>query len=306
MGHPRTFRFAALAAFARRAEDLGFDTISLGEHIALGGLALVPVLGALAACTTRARLTTICANDFRNPALLASEAAAVALLSGGRLDLGLGAGWYGRDFEALGLPFDKGRRFARFAEAVTLIKRLLREDSVSHEGAYYTVRDLTLDPRPSQPPRLFIGGGGRRLLQLAAREADIIGLDLRGAAGLLDGASTTAEAVDEKLGWIREAAGDRFDQLELNILVHHVVVTDDMRQGLDVVRARLAYFATMSVNTDLTEAQIHASPHVLLGSLDQIVEKLRMMRERYGISYVSFLADLTDAAAPIVARLAGT
>jgi probable F420-dependent oxidoreductase len=317
MQHHHMFRFCAspppvrslveLAEFGRKAEALGFDAVAVGDHITLGGLGPISGLAALASSTTRLKLSShVFTNAFRNPALLAHEAATIDLLSGGRLELGIGAGWYRRDFEALGLPYEgHAVRFARLVESVTLIKRLLREDSVSHEGTYYTVRDLTLDPRPALPPRLFIGGGGRRTLQLAACEADIVGIDLQGvAAGVLDARSITEEAVAEKVTWVREAAGDRLEQLELHLLIHHVVVTDDLRQGAELVRARLAGFSAMATNLDLTEEQIHDSPHVLLGSVDQIVEKLLMLRERYGISYFGALSDLTDALAPVVARLA--
>jgi probable F420-dependent oxidoreductase len=314
----RQFRFSGglpdvqsreeLAEAARKVEALGYATAGTGDHLSFGGFASIPMLVALADATTTLRLSSIFATDFRNPALLAHEAATVDRLSGGRLELGLGAGWWRGDYEALGVTFDSPSvRLGRLTEAIQLLKRLFHEESVSHAGVHFTVQNLNLQPKPVQHPHppLFIGGWRRRILELAAREADIVGLDLASMPnGTMDAMSITAEAVAEKVAWVRAAAGERIDALEFHINVLDIIVTDHQQAGIDTVRAQNEAMSALVSNLHLSDEQILQSPHVLIGSIDQMTEKLLMLREHDGISYFSMFD--SEAAAPVVARLAGT
>jgi probable F420-dependent oxidoreductase len=297
-----------LAEAARKLEALGYATAGTGDHISFGGFASIPMLVALADATSTLRLSSIFAMDFRNPALLAHEAATVDRLSGGRLELGLGAGWWRGDYEALGVAFEPpGVRLSRLTEGVQLIRRLFREESVSHAGAYFTVQNLNLQPKPVQQPHppLFIGGGRRRVLELAAREADIVGLDLASMPnGTLDAMGMAAEAVAEKVAWVHTAAGERIHALEFHVNVLFMVVTDSQQSGIEAVRAQMEAISPLASNMHLSDEQLLHSPYVLIGSRDQMAEKLLMLRERYGISYFSMID--SEAGAPVVARLAGT
>src|SRR5881396_136194 len=164
---------------AKRAEALGYDTLLMPDHIT-DQLAPMPALAAAAAATTTLRVGSfVFDNDYRNPVMLAKEATTLDLLSGGRLEFGIGAGWSRRDYQQLGIPYDMPKvRVDRMEEAVTLIKRLWTEEKVTHEGPYYRVRDASVLPRPTQRPHppIMIGGGGPRMLRIAAREAQIVAI----------------------------------------------------------------------------------------------------------------------------------
>jgi probable F420-dependent oxidoreductase len=305
---------AEVATLARRAEALGYATLVVGEHVSLGTLlpgllAPIATLMAAAAATTSLRVAShVFTAGLRHPALLAQEAATIDLLSGGRLELGLGAGWWRRDYDALGLPFPApGDRVAQLAEAVALIKRLWSEEVVTQVGPWYRVQNLALRPPPVQRPHppLFIGGGSRRLLTLAAREADIVGLDLAATAdGSLDLATGGAAATARKVDWVREAAGGRFDTLELNVLVHHVMVTTER---MEAARRIAAWWAEAPVhNRDLSREQVLSSPHALVGTVEQIVADLHARRDQFAMSYVTVMAEHMEAFAPVVAQLRGT
>jgi probable F420-dependent oxidoreductase len=320
-GH-RPFRFGAVyfaienwAECARRVESLGYATLLLGEHPAGGGPSPLVALMAAANATTTLRLGThVLANDFRNPVMLAQDAATLDILSGGRFELGLGSGWLHADYSSLGIPLDRpGTRVSRLAEAVTLIKRLLQEEATTFSGDYYQVQSARVAPKPIQQPYppIMLGGGGRRVLSLAAREADIVSLDPIGtAAGTKDMSTTTAAAVVEQVGWVRAAAGDRFETLELHVLAS-VCVADDRRRGAEqLTQFFKAVPAGMFVNVERTIEEVLESPRYLVGSVEQIAEQLLANRERYGISYISVLdfpgaPSSVEALAPIVARLAG-
>jgi probable F420-dependent oxidoreductase len=265
---------------------------------------------AAAAVTRHITLSTYVLNqDFRPPAILAQEAASVHLLTGGRLELGVGAGWLRGDYEVAGLRFDPpGVRLARLEEAAPLLKRLLAGEAVTHAGAHYQVRDLALRPAPAQRPPLFLGSGGERGLSLAARKADIVGLDTRAAAaGTKDVRGGTADVVAQKVAWVRRAAGARFDALELHMPATIVEVTDDRRRGAETIAGRLASWpATMVSNPDLGIEEILESPHLLGSAAWGRSETLQARRERYGISYITVPGGAVDAFAPVVARLAGT
>jgi len=324
MSTQRPFRFGlvsdmssheAWVTLARQVEDLGYSTLLVGEHPAMGASGPIAALTAAATATTTLRLGThMLANDFRHPVMLAREVATLDVVSGGRFDFGLGSGWWHADYVATGIPFDAPAvRVSRLEEAVLLIKQLFQEEPVTFAGQYYQVRELNLVPKPTQRPHppIFIGGGGKRVLSLAAREADIVGLDPKGtAAGTKDVATATAAAVDQQVGWIREAAASRFDALELQINVWGVVVTEHRRQAAEQIAQALAAMPpTMFTNTALSVDEVLASPRFLIGTIEQIVEELLARRERFGISFVTTLelpgfANM-DAFSPVVARLAG-
>jgi probable F420-dependent oxidoreductase len=287
---------------ARKAEALGYAVLLVPDHLAD---LFAPMLGlmAAAAATTRLRVGTgVLNNDFRHPVLVAREAATLDVLSGGRLELGLGAGHMQSEYEQAGLAFDSGAtRVERLAESVVLVKRLLEGEGVTFAGRHYRVTGHAIHPRPVQRPRppIFIGGNAPRLLSVAAREADIVGFTgimFRRGAREVDVSDFRATVVDERVQLVRDTAGDRFQQLELNALVQRVIVTDDRRKEAAALTGPIS---------QLTQDEILASPYVLIGTVDQIVADLEARRERWGISYVMTHEAFMDALAPVVARLAG-
>jgi probable F420-dependent oxidoreductase len=299
---------------ARRAEALGYSALHLADHFLgpgpaltashhpLQDLAAVPAMAMAAEATETLRVgCRVFCNDYRHPVMLAKEAATLDLLSGGRLELGLGAGWLRGEYEAAGIPFDPpGRRIERLAESVSLLKALFSGAPVAHVGHHYQVSGFTGAPRPLQRPHppLLIGGGGRRVLELAAREADIVSLNFDNRAGVLgpDGVrSGGAEATAEKIRWLREAAGAHFDSLELEIGAYFTFVTD----------APEAMAGGVGRAVGLSADAMMRHPHALFGSCDALCEELERRREHYGISYVTVGDAALEAFAPVVARLTG-
>jgi probable F420-dependent oxidoreductase len=310
MAHPRAFRFGvqgrnmgprqAWLDSVRRVEDAGFSTYLALDHF-VRGLDPVAALGAAAIATSTLRLgSMVFDNDFRHPAVLAKAAATIDVLSDGRLELGIGAGWLREEYEQTGIPFDPpGVRIDRMIEAVQFLKRVWVEDQVSFTGQHYTMTDLKMPPKPVQRPHppLVIGGGSKRILSVAGREADIVGLTTRALPdGRKDVADMTAEAVHRKIGWVREAAAERFADLELTMMVSDVVVTGDRMAAADRLAAAIG----------VTAAEVLASPLVLIGSVDSMVEDLQRRREEFGLSYIVVLDTNMEKLAPVVARLAGT
>ena len=290
---------------ARKVEGLGYATFTVPDHLT-DLIAPMPALVSAAEATTTLRVgTNVLNNDLRHPVLVAREAAAVDLLTDGRLQLGLGAGSIQSEYDQAGIRFDPGGiRVERLAEAVTIIKGLLRGEQVAFAGRHYRVTGHKIAPLPVQRPHppILIGGNGRRLLTLAAREADIVGLSgitfRGGGAGSPDLSGWRVSGVDERVNLVREVAGaERFGRLELNALVQRVVVTDDRRKTAEELTGRW---------TQLTPDEILQSPYVLVGTIDQIVEDLQARRERWGISYYVIFEPYMDVFAPVVARLAGT
>ena len=286
---------------ARKVEALGYSVLCVPDHLA-ELLAPLPALAAAAAATKHLRVgTAVLNNDFRHPVLLAREAATLDLLSDGRLELGLGAGHMQSEYEQVGLAFDPGAtRVERLEEAVVIVKRLLEGEPVTFRGRHYRVTGHTIHPRPIQRPRppVFIGGNAPRLLTVAAREADIVGLTgitFRRGGKEPDVSDFRASVVDERVRLVRETAGDR--SLELNALVQRVIVTDDRRKAAEEL--------AVGRWAQLTPEEILESPYVLVGTEDRIVEDLQARRERWGISYVTTHEPFMDALAPIVARLDG-
>jgi probable F420-dependent oxidoreductase len=296
----------ALAAEARRAEAMGFAALVVPDHL-IEQLSPIPALATIAAATEHLRIAAfVHNNDLRHPAVLAQDLASLDVLSGGRLDVAIGAGWNKPEYDAIGLPFDPTPvRQARLAEAVAVLKGCFGDGPFSFAGEHYTITALDAYPKPIQRPHppFFIGGGGRRTLELAGREADIVSLAPRILKGQRpDPRSLTLGATAEKIGWVREAAGDRFEDLVLNIYpsAWPITVTDDVRGEA----ARVVDHLRGRAPIDLTVDDVLESPQIYIGSVDRFVEKFQALREHLGIT--SFMVGAMDELAPVVERLAGT
>jgi probable F420-dependent oxidoreductase len=314
MSEQRPFRFgvsvhgsksrAEWIGIARQAEALGYSTLLIPDHLG-DQLSPIPALVAAADATSTLRVgSLVFDNDFRHPVMLAKEAATLDVLSGGRLELGLGAGWLKPEYERAGIPFERASvRIERMEEAVQIIKGLFSDGPIDFEGQYYTITNLEGFPKPMQRPHppIHIGGGGQRLLSIAAREADIIGFIPRARADGQgqDMMDATPEALEQKITWVRGAAGARFSELELGVLVAQVLTTEDREQAAQFIATTLA--AGLNVSNDL----ILQAPYLLIGTVDQICEDLLARRERYGISYISVFEQSLEVLAPVVARLVG-
>jgi probable F420-dependent oxidoreductase len=311
MSHARRLRFAvqlvgapdgaAWAALVRQAEDSGFDVISLPDHLG-EQFAPLPALTAAACATTRLRLSMfVLANDMRHPGVLAKEVATLDVLSGGRVELGLGAGWDEGEYRALGLPFDRPPvRIARLEESVRAIRALLAGDVVTHHGSHYQLSDLVVRPRPVQPGGvpIVLGGGGRKMLSLAGRLADIVSVatmnDGRTDPGVL-GPWVTRAAVADQIAWVKESAGERFDRLELNLRVRLAAV------GVD----RQTHAASAVVGMACTTADLLDSPFCLFGTVDEVADQLVRARDELGLSYFTISQRHMEQMAPVVARVVG-
>jgi probable F420-dependent oxidoreductase len=297
----------------RRIEDLGFSAVAMADHFT-DGYTVEPMIALTAAamCSSRLRLlTAVLGNDYRHPVLLHRMAAELDVLSEGRLELGLGAGWMVSDYEAAGLPYDPpGERVSRMAEAVGVIKGLFGPEPLSWDGKNYSIRQLDGLPKPVQQPHppLLIGGGGQRVLRLAGREAQIVGINANlrsGTSGTHSIQDFTHEGVADKIGWVRQGAesvGRRFEDIEL-YLANWLVRVDESPSATD------AFLSRMASRLGLDPAWIEQAPGVLVGSTGRCIEKLLALREAFGFSYVHFdpgprsIASI-DTVAPIVARLA--
>jgi probable F420-dependent oxidoreductase len=289
----------AWAALARRVETLGYNILVMPDHL---GRQLSPfaALAAAAAATTRLRIGVfVFANDYRHPLMLAREAATLELLSGGRFEMGLGAGWMTGDYRQLGMTYDPGpRRVDRLEEAVPLFKRLLAGETVSHQGKHYQLDRASVGVEPVQKPRppLAIGGGGPRILKLAAREAEIVGL-VPGfdAHGRIRVRQATETATVEKIALIREAAGDRMEQLEINLWLGDAGLVGSGNSFPGSVWAAARWAPTA----------IFGSPYVLYGTLASVRDRLLRRRDRLGVSYYTVPAHAMESMAPLVEALAG-
>ncbi len=300
---------------ARKVEELGYSALHLADHFMGPGealqatnhpvqeLAAVPAMAVAAEATRNLRIgCRVFCIDYRHPAVLAKEAATLDLLSEGRLELGLGAGWLQAEYEAAGIPFDEPRvRISRLAETVAAVKAHMADGELAISGQHVRMTGYEGVPKPVQRPHppIMIGGGGRRVLELAAREADIVSFNLNNRSGVLgaDGAqSGTAEATAKKVGWVRDAAGKRFSQLELEIGAYFTFVTD---QPEGIAKG-------MGGALGLSADEMLRHPHVLMGPVEAIVDELERRRADYGISYVTVGDNVMDAFAPVVAKLAGS
>ena len=293
--------------FARQIEDSGIDVLLLRDHFSAGafGQQLAPFSGlaAAAAVTTRLRLgTMVLSNDFRHPAIVAHEAASLHLVSGGRFELGIGAGWYEPEYQAAGIAFDPaGQRISRLDESLSIIRGLLAGTPVRHAGDFYRIDGLDLDvlpmPRPSSP-RLLVGAGGPRMLRLAARHADIVGLlpaPIRDSTDSDDPRDRLPAAFDAKIRVVREAAGGRFGNLEINAF-GTFIITDERRAETADLIARRGW-------TGIDVETVWQMPTIFIGSPQQIRSDLRARQERFGLSYLVVGENDLPAIAEIVSDL---
>jgi len=318
MATGRRFRFGVvgegirsgeqLAAEARRAEALGYATLLLRDHFVPEpfGDQLAPTVALMAAAgvTRTLRLgTMVLDNDYRHPVLLAKEAATLDLLSGGRFELGVGAGWLRDEYERAGMRFDApGVRVARLEESLQVLKGLLAGSAFTFAGVHYTVAGLESFPRPVQRPHppILVGAGSRRMLGIAGREADIVGILPRALPnGTIseDLSERSPETIDRKLDWVRQAAGGRFGELELSMMVS-VIVADDHRKAAAQLAAERGWGTAAS-------ERVLEMPSVFVGGVDRIVELMQARRDRYGFSYYVVSDEDMEALGPVVDRLAG-
>ena len=307
--HP--FRFGVQASktntrdlwvdLAHRCEDKGYSCLTMPDHFD-DQLAPVPALMTAANVTTTLRIgALVWDNDYKHPAVLAKELATMDVLSDGRLELGIGAGWMISDYEQMGIPYDAAKvRIDRFVEGLKVIKGAMAEGPFSFSGDHYTITDYNGTPKPVQAPcpPILIGGGGKRVLSIAAREADIVGINATmsaGVVGLHTFSTMTAEVVDEKVAIVREAAGARFNDIELNVRAFLVNITDDAKQAASGIASMLG----------VEQQMVEQSPFALVGPTSKIIDDLLERRERWGFSYVIVGAEDVESFAPVVAALNG-
>lgn len=315
----RPFRFGVLCeemstreawfAKVKRVEELGYATLLLRDHFVAGSFgdqfAPVSALMAAAMLTDRLRVgSMVFDNDYRHPAVLGKEAATLDLLSCGRFEFGLGAGWMESEYAQVGLPFDPpGTRIDRFEEALRIFKGLFADESLTFAGKYYTIKDMQGFPKPLQQPHppILIGAGGKRMLSIAAREADIVGIMAgplnAGEPTVNDPAAYTPERYAQKVELLREVAGERFSRLELSVITTPVF-TNNRREGAEQVAQRRGW-------SGVSVEEILAVPTIFIGTMDQIAEQMFERRERFGISYYMVSDRVMEACAPLVDRLSG-
>ncbi len=293
---------AAWRDLVRRIESLGYSAVYVPDHLGDQWAPTVALTAAAEATSTLRIGSLVYDNDYRHPVVLAKEMATLDLLSEGRLEVGLGAGWMRSDYDQAGIAYDEPAvRVARLEEAVHIMEALWADGTCTFQGEHYSVTGAVGLPRPFRRPRptLVLGGGGKRVLSFAARHADIVGVNANLRAGVVGpevAATVTAERFDQRVAWIRDAAGDRFDSLELQILTVVAAITDD-RRGL-------AELLAPGFGLD-PDAALEV-PLVVAGTVDQVCDLLRARRERYGFSCYVFHVGEIDAFAPVVERLTGT
>jgi probable F420-dependent oxidoreductase len=288
-----------LVSAIQRAEASGFSVVCSADHIS-SRLAVMPLLSTAAEVSSLRVSPMVIANDYRHPVVVARDSATLDILSEGRFELGIGTGWIKQQYVSAGVSYDDPKtRFNRFKEAVAVIKGCWRGEPFTFSGSHYHLEEVSAPP-PFQRPRppLLIAGSGRSMLTFAGREADIVGISpLRPVASSFDhfgpSLATSGHRIEQQLEWIREGAGARFDGIEISVMAHHLEITDD-------VEGRAT---DLAASWGSTAGNVLASPHVYLGSVEQIVETLQERRERYGISYVVFLGSDLEQAEPIISRL---
>ena len=271
------------------------------DHMVGGAWAALPALAALAPITTKLRLgTLVIDNDFRNPVVFAREVALLDVLSGGRVELGMGAGWFDRDYEGTGIPFDRGRvRVARLVEAITLIKRLFTEEQVDFAGTYYQVTKAECRPKTVQQPHppLMIAGGGAEILTLAGREADIAAIVPPGitGSGKLAAEAVTLETLTKQAEAVRDAAGARVDAIEFSMFLD-CALTEDREKTI----------AEMAERAKSDPEIIRRSAYRGIGTLDEIRAHILHLRDVVGMTYFCLRGPDVEKLGPIVSALAGT
>lgn len=291
----RTFRFGVVAAYAqshsawiataRRAEELGYSTLLMPDRANIGSLAPLTALAIAAEATTMLRVGSyVFCNEYRHPVILAREATTLDLLSEGRFELGLGAGVGAAEAEQMGIPFGSaGTRVGHLEESLQLTKRLFTEETINFSGKYYTVTEVKGSPTLQKPHLpLLVAGAGERMLTLAAKEADIIAV---GSKITKQGVDPTDVTMEQKITWIKEAAGQRFPDLELSQTIYDIQIID----------------SSVALSAQAGGPPIPKRPM----SIEQAVEQLIEQRERYGFSYLQIYEGQMENFAPVVARLAG-
>ena len=321
---PRKFRFAAggegnaeeggarkFIKLAQQAEELGYDSFMIPDHLG-NQVGPIAALGALAVATDKIRLgTAVLANGFRHPAMLAKDAATIDVLSGGRLELGLSAGWMREEYDKAGITYDRpGVRIEKLEETLEILDVLLRGQECNFEGKHYKITGLKGSPRPRQGPRppICICGGGPKMLALAAKHADIISVvPSTSKEGKLLLSGMTIEKTLERVELIRAAAGDRFDDIELNWAITTIVVTDDREQMAEMALAALdnGYPPNVDADVKLTVEDILSSPYLAFGTYEEIADQIRNVRARTTMSYVGVFPTQMEAFAPVVDLLKG-
>ncbi len=310
MAHPRRFRFGVQLARAssrkewlekvRKAQDLGYTTIFMPDHFH-EQLAPLPALVAVAENSNVRIGTLVLDNDYKHPVVLAKELATMDLLSEGRLEVGIGAGWLRTDYEQSGIPYDPPAvRVERFEEGLKVLKGAFADGPFTFEGKHYTITNYDGQPKPVQKPypSILIGAGGKRMLTIAAREADIIGINPNLRAGEVStevGRDGIAERADRKMAWIKQAAGARLDEIEFNSLVYIGIITEN----------RLEQAGNFAGMFGLTAEEALEVPNALVGTIDEICDDLVARRERWQLSYYVFGEGVAEALAPVVERMTG-
>jgi probable F420-dependent oxidoreductase len=323
-GGTRPFRFSVQAFeaesgqqwkdLARRAEDLGYSTLFTTDHYFGPGdisdesghrpvdVAPLTAMTAAAMATTRLRVgCRVFCVDYHNPVVLAKELATLDMMSEGRLEVGLGAGWVAAEYEGLGIAMDRpGVRIERLAEAVEVLKAHWEGKPLEIRGTHVRASGFAGRPLPVQRPHppIFIGGGAPRVLKLAGQLADIVSINFNNAAGKLGPASvasSTRDATAEKIGWIRQGAGDRFGDIELELAAYFIAISENPAEAVEAMARRFG----------VTPAVLAEHPHALIGSVPEICDKLEQRRSELGVSYVNVAQRSMEAFAPVVARLAG-
>ncbi|MGA0117568.1 MAG: TIGR03621 family F420-dependent LLM class oxidoreductase [Ilumatobacteraceae bacterium] len=291
------------AELARRVEGAGYDVLTMPDHFT-DQLAPMPALMAAASATTTLRVgALVFDNDYKHPVVMAKELATMDVLSNGRTEIGLGAGWMISDYEEAGIQYDSPKvRIDRFIEGLAIIKGVMKDGPFSFSGDHYTITNYEGHPKPVQRPvpPILIGGGGKRVLSFAAREADIIGINGTLTAGVVgpEALSTmTAESVDEKVNIVADVAkkAGRLNDIEMNIRTFFVKVTDDRNKTVDGISQMFG----------VSREMIDSSPFALIGSVESCIEQLLERREKWGFSYTIVGAENIDECAPIVAALSG-
>lgn len=312
----RPFRFGAQLyaddnrqkwiAQVKKAESIGFSVVTLPDHFG-ERVAIWPSIVAAADATTQLRFGSMAINnDFWNPVVLAREIATTDVMTEGRIEVGVGAGWRSADYEWTGVARDRASiRIARLAESVEVLKKTFAGQRFDFHGTYFQVDGVEGWPHPVQQPHppLMIGGSGPKILGLAAREANIVGVHINLDAGNFDVTAgtpnieqgATNRQIEERLAWIKQAAGTRFDSLELHVFVLDVVITEDR----SAVAERIAEAYAISPE------EVKTSPYFAIGTIRSIVEQLQDSRDRYGLSYITVREDHLDLFAPVVEQLAG-
>lgn len=298
---------------AKKVETFGFSCFHLADHYIgdgpaltaanhpLQNLAAIPALAVAAEATESIRVgCRVFCCDYHQPAVLAKEVATIDWFSGGRLELGLGAGWVESEYDAMGIPMERpGIRIDRMTETLDLIRQHYSGDQIELAGAHVQASGFSGAPTTGGMPPIMIGGGSQRILGIAGREADIVSINFDNSAGKIGPkgvGSGTIDGTAQKIEWIQAGAGERFDDLEIEIAAYFTVVTDHT----EIVQEEFAKLF------GLEASEIANHPHCLIGPVGELIEKIQQRREELGINYVTFSGAVIDDVAPIIDALSGT